>query len=70
MKKRLLGILTAMMAVSLAAGTPPTEKKQGKQTTLQLQEAGQHDAQTTAEQPIKVRIQKVAPVAIISYITG
>ena len=34
MKKWLLGLLTAMMAVSLAACTPTTEKKQETTTTL------------------------------------
>ena len=33
MKKWLLGLLTAMMAVSLAACTPTTEKKQETTTT-------------------------------------
>ena len=58
MKKWLLGLLTAMMAVSLAACTPTTEKKQETTTTAAKQE--QIEAQTTGGASDKV------PVAIIS----
>ena len=40
MKKWLLGLLTAMMAVSLAACTPTTEKKQETTTNCSCSEAG------------------------------
>ena len=64
MKKWLLGLLTAMMAVSLAACTPTTEKKQETTTTAAKQE--QIEAQTTGGASDKVPDPNVAPVAIIS----
>ena len=47
MKKWLLGLLTAMMAVSLAACTPTTEKKQETTTTAAAAKQEQIEAQTT-----------------------
>ena len=52
MKKWLLGLLTAMMAVSLAACTPTTEKKQETTTTAA---AAKH--RLPAEPAIRYRIQ-------------
>ena len=63
MKKWLLGLLTAMMAVSLAACTPTTDKKQETTTTAAKQE--QIEAQTTGGASDKVPDPNVAPVAII-----
>ena len=64
MKKWLLGLLTAMMAVSLAACTPTTEKKQ--ETTAAAAKQEQIEAQTTGGASDKVPDPNVAPVAIIS----
>ena len=46
MKKWLLGLLTAMMAVSLAACTPTTEKKQETTTTAAAAKQEQIEAKT------------------------
>ena len=66
MKKWLLGLLTAMMAVSLAACTPTTEKKQETTTTAAAAKQEQIEAQTTGGASDKVPDPNVAPVAIIS----
>lgn len=66
MKKWLLGLLTAMMAVSLAACTPTTEKKQETTTTAAAAKQEQIEAQTTGGAGDKVPDPNVAPVAIIS----
>ena len=55
MKKWLLGLLTAMMAVSLAACTPTTEKQ--KETKSAAEAQTQMEAQTTAVPVIRYRIQ-------------
>ena len=57
MKKWLLGLLTAMMAVSLAACTPTTEKKQETTTTAAAAKQEQIEAQIPAELAIRYRIQ-------------
>ena len=64
MKKWLLGLLTAMMAVSLAACTPTTEKQ--KETKSAAEAQTQMEAQTTGGASDKVPDPNVAPVAIIS----
>ena len=64
MKKWLLGLLTAMMAVSLAACTPTTEKQKETKSAEQMQE--QLEAQPTGGASDKVPDPNVAPVAIIS----
>ena len=64
MKKWLLGLLTAMMAVSLAACTPTTEKL--KETKSAAEAQTQMEAQTTGGASDKVPDPNVAPVAIIS----
>ena len=63
-KKWLLGLLTAMMAVSLAACTPTTEKQ--KETKSAAEAQTQMEAQTTGGASDKVPDPNVAPVAIIS----
>ncbi len=64
MKKWLLGLLTAMMAVSLAACTPTTEKQKETKSAEEVQ--AQIGAQTTGGASDKVPDPNVAPVAIIS----
>ena len=64
MKKWLLGLLAAMMAVSLAACTPTTEKQ--KETKSVAEAQTQMEAQTTGGASDKVPDPNVAPVAIIS----
>lgn len=57
MKKWLLGLLTAMMAVSLAACTPTTERNR-KQLQLQLQRSRSRlKHRLPAEPAIRYRIQ-------------
>ena len=64
MKKWLLGLLTAMMAVSLAACTPTTDKQKETKSAEEVQ--AQIEAQTTGGASDKVPDPNVAPVAIIS----
>ena len=64
MKKWLLGLLTAMVAVSLAACTPTTDKQKETKSAEEVQ--AQIEAQTTGGASDKVPDPNVAPVAIIS----
>ena len=57
MKKWLLGLLTAMMAVSLAACTPTTEKKQETTTTAAAAKQERLKHRLPAEPAIRYRIQ-------------
>ena len=59
-----ISLLTAMMAVSLAACTPTTDKQKETKSAEEVQ--AQIEAQTTGGASDKVPDPNVAPVAIIS----
>lgn len=65
MKKWLIGALAAMMAVSLAACTPTTDK-QLNQTTEASKQSGETVPQTTGGADDKVPDPNVMPVAVVS----
>ncbi len=65
MKKWLLGLMAAMMAVSLAACTPTTEKKK-EETTAAAENSGPAVVPTTGGASDKVPDPNIEPVAVIS----
>ena len=71
MKKWLIGVMTVLMAVSLAACTPTTEK-QKKETTAAAAAKSQEDMvpPSTGGASDKVPDPNVMPVAVISIYHG
>ena len=71
MKKWLIGVMTVLMAVSLAACTPTTEK-QKKETTAATAAKSQEDMvlPSTGGASDKVPDPNVMPVAVISVYHG
>ena len=69
MKKWLLGMMAAVMAVSLAACTPTTEK-QKKQTTQAAKDTQEIVPQSTGGASDKVPDPNVMPVAVVSIYHG
>lgn len=65
MKKWLLGLMAAVMAVSLAACTPTTEKKK-EETTASAENPGPAVVPTTGGAADKVPDPNIEPVAVIS----
>ena len=66
MKKWLLGMMAAVMAVSLAACTPTTEKQKEETTTVSAENSEPAVVPTTGGASDKVPDPNVEPVAVIS----